>query len=59
MDKDNEDRLIGLLQNLLGMNGYADEFTGSWHRYVDAQENIAVALNNIADAIRESNEKQA
>ena len=41
-----------LLRNLLDKNGYVDEFIGSWHRYVDAQEKIATALTEIAEKVK-------
>ena len=57
MEGINEEKLIVLLSDLLKSNGYVDEFIGSWHRYVDSQEEISKSLNNIADAIRLGYEK--
>lgn len=38
------------LKNLLSSNGYVDEFIGSWHRYVDAQESKAESLRSLANS---------
>jgi hypothetical protein len=51
MDKD----LKVMLNDFFKSNGYLDETIGSWHRYVDAQEAIAEAINNLAEAVREKN----
>lgn len=47
MDKE----VVSLLKNLLGSNGYVDEATGSWHRYVDAVSKQAEALSSIAESL--------
>lgn len=37
----------------------ADEAVGSWHRYVDAVENIGTALESIAEALENQKVKEA
>lgn len=53
-----DDETKELLKKLLGSNGYLDEFIGSWHRYVDAQENIAEKLLYIQETLQEIADKK-
>lgn len=45
--------IVSAIDRLTCVNGYIDEAVGSWHRYVDAQEKIADALDRIASAMEE------